>query len=123
MRITKILLLLLLISCGQDYNSNSFDEEKYNTKIETTSPEGLRFYNAYNVISTKCVSCHTSYHNSYASYKTSQHWLDSGLITANDFDNSFLILKLKNYGGSMPQGGAELSSDQITYLRDWIEGL
>lgn len=123
MKYWGIFLVFLLFSCGQDYNSNSFDEQKYNTKIETDSPEGLRFYNAYNVINSKCISCHTSYHNGYANYTTSEKWIESGLVTANDFENSFLILKLKNYGGSMPQGGSELSSEQITYLKDWIEGL
>lgn len=122
--IASILLLLLVISCGQNYNSNTFDKDIYQeVTIDVTSPEGERFYQAFNVIKDKCISCHTGYHNSYANYTTDAEWTASGLIVAGDYEGSFLRNKLKNYGGNMPASGSELSDSEIAYLEDWIVNL
>lgn len=118
--ISFLTLTLLITSCGQDFNSNSFDSQRYgNTGIDNTTPFGK----AFNVIQTKCINCHTGYHNIYSGYTTSQAWINAGLINANDFGGSPLIIKLINYGGNMPQGGSQLSTTEITYLQDWINGL
>lgn len=117
-------LALFLIGCGQDFNSNSFDREKYGTTgIDTSTPAGLRLSKAYNVMATNCTSCHTGYHNIYASYTTNQQWIDAGLVVAGDFNGSFLIQKLQNFGGNMPQGGSQLGESEITNLQEWIDNL
>lgn len=113
----------LFYSCGQDYNSNSFDKDKFSNDIDVSTPAGQQFAQAYSVIELNCISCHTGYHSTYASYKTSADWVSAGLVNAGDFENSYLILKLKNYGGNMPLSGSELSSDDIATLRSWIESL
>jgi hypothetical protein len=117
-RIIKILLLSqLIISCGQDYNSNSFDKEIYSDpSIDTSTPAGLRFSKAYNVLSDNCVACHTGYHDTYASLVTSEQWTALGLISNGDFANSLIIQKLINYGGDMPKNGSELSETEIQEL-------
>ncbi|MCO4794132.1 MAG: cytochrome c [Bacteriovoracaceae bacterium] len=119
-----IILFFLISSCGQDFNSNTFDKERYgNTGIDTSTPAGLRFSKAYNVVQTNCSSCHTGYHNIYSGYTTSQAWVDAGLVVAGDFTGSFIIQKLKNYGGNMPGGASQLSESEINYLSDWISNL
>ena len=71
--INIFLIMQLLISCGQDYNSSSFDKEIYSDpSIDTSSPKGLRCSKAYNVLSNNCVACHTGYHDTYASLVTSE---------------------------------------------------
>lgn len=118
-----LLIPTLLLSCGQSYNSNSFDKEKYKNQIDITSPEGKRFFLAYSVIKDKCISCHTGYHNSYSGYTKSSDWTSIGLVSAGDYDGSFLKNKLKNYGGNMPASGSELSDIEIAYLQDWVDQL
>ncbi|TNE95422.1 MAG: hypothetical protein EP326_15170 [Deltaproteobacteria bacterium] len=120
MKYISLIVLFLLTSCGQDYNSNSFDRQRYgNTGIDNTTPFGK----AFNVIQTNCINCHTGYHNIYSNYTTSQAWVNSGLVKANDFAGSPLIIKLINYGGNMPQGGSQLGQTEINYLNDWITNL
>lgn len=126
MRVMSFLFLLvvLLISCGQSYNSNSFDDQKYKkVQIDNSTPEGQRFALAYNVIKTKCISCHNGYHNSYANYTTDSAWSSSGLIVPGDFAGSFLRNKLKNFGGTMPSSGSNLTDQEVGYLEDWIVSL
>ena len=126
MKYFLILILSSVVSCGQDYNSNTFDAQIYGSQIgdiDTTTPEGQRFAKAFNVIDTQCISCHNNNHNFYASLTTSQDWISSNLIIKGDFDNSFIIRELKNFGGDMPQGSSELSQQDLDYLRDWIENI
>lgn len=119
-----LIFLFLISACGQDYNSNSFDETRFGSgNIDTSSPAGQRLAAAFNIIQTNCISCHSNYHSFYGTYTTDELWLNSGLVVAGDFEGSFLIQNLKNYGGSMPQGGSQLSSEQIEVLREWIEAL
>lgn len=119
-----ILISFLFLGCGQDFNSNSFDKERYgDTGIDTSTPAGQRFSKAYTVLENNCISCHTGYHNIYSGYTTSEAWIDAGLVVAGDFSGSFLIQKLQNYGGNMPQGSSQLSETEITNLNDWITNL
>jgi len=118
--LTFFMILFVFVSCGQDFNSNSFDKQRYgNTGIDNTTPFGK----AFNVIQTNCIDCHTGHHNIYSGYTTSQAWVNSGLVKAGDFAGSPLIIKLINYGGNMPQGGSQLNQTEITYLQDWINAL
>lgn len=119
----RVAVLFLLVSCGQGFNSNSFDEQKYRSTLDTSTPAGQRFADAYAVIQNNCINCHSGRHDNYSFYKTSDDWINNGLINAGDFENSFIIRRLKNFGGDMPQGGSNLSDDEIESLQDWIDNL
>lgn len=118
-----LFLLIFLVSCGQDYNSNYFDSLKYSDSLGDGTPAGERFQAAYNILASNCISCHTGYHNSYSSFRTSSDWIDNGLVVQGDFENSFLVRKLKNYGGTMPQGGSSLGGSEMELIKVWIENL
>ena len=115
-----MLALLILSSCGQDFNSNSFDRNVFSQTVETTSPFGK----AFAVLNSQCINCHEgNYHGEWSTYDTSDQWPAAGLVTRGDFDNSIIIRRLKNYGGDMPKGGSLLTEDEIASLRTWIEAL
>lgn len=126
MKVIINFILFLLISCGQDYNSSTFDQAIYGDQsIDTSTPEGQRFAKAFQIIENKCISCHTSTrHTTYAALTTSQKWIDSGNISKGDYNNSLIKVVLKNYpGGDMPQGSSELSQSELDTLRDWIDNI
>ena len=118
-----IFFLILLVSCGQDFNSNTFDQSRYASNIDANSPAGQRFLAAYNLIDSKCTNCHLGYHNSYAGYTTSDDWINNGLVVAGNFEASQLRNTLKNYGGDMPLQGSQFSDAEIEILQDWIDQL
>jgi mono/diheme cytochrome c family protein len=123
MKVLIGLFLLVLFSCGQDFNSNTFDESRYASNISANTAEGQRFLAAYNLIDSKCTSCHLGYHNSYSGYTTTDDWINNGLIVAGDFASSTLRNTLKNYGGDMPLQGSQFSDAEIEILQDWIDNL
>lgn len=118
-----LILVIFLTSCGQDFNSHTFDESRYGSLGIVSDAEGSNFVNAYNLIQTKCTDCHLGYHNDYAAYTTSQDWIDNNLVVAGDFDNSPIRAVLKNYGGDMPLQGTKFSDEEITTLQTWINSL
>jgi hypothetical protein len=110
------LLLILFVSCGQDYNSNYNDRGTY---ADIGIPTGTPFYNSYLILQSKCFSCH-----SYSGYTTDQQWIDAGLVTRGSFDTSTLKSVLKNYGGLMPKDPISALTDaEVEVLRGWINGL
>ena len=121
----KYFLMFFLVSCGQNYNSNSFDADRYGPEVEIdiSSPEGSRFAAAYNLLDSQCIKCHDGTHSFWAGFTTEQDWIDVGYVNAGDFDNSFIIKRLKNYGSDMPQGGQELTDNEIEILQEWINNL
>jgi hypothetical protein len=110
----------LLLGCGQDYNSNSFDEALYgdNLILASNSLE-KRFADAYNLLQTRCFDCHPA----WASYTTSQNWIDNAYVIEGNFTTSPLILELNGFGGIMPPGSEPLTIEDITILKDWINNL
>ncbi|EQC50414.1 cytochrome c [Bacteriovorax sp. DB6_IX] len=118
-KLLPIFTLVLLISCQTD-NSNSFDPDLANSQID---PINTNLVKSYKVIQDRCISCHTGYHNSWASYTTDQAWIDSGNITAGVIGDSPLVTKLKNRGGNMPIGGPNLTNDEYDAIVTWIEAL
>lgn len=123
--ILSFLSLFLLVGC-QDFNSNSDDEGKYGG----ITTQDAAFAAAYNILKNRCASCHVSggYHSNYGTYKTSQNWIEQGLITAGSPDASFLVRQLKNYTGddgpaNMPLGTEKLSDEEYATIRAWITGL
>lgn len=119
MKIVSLLTLVLLISCQTD-NSSTFDKVLGSSNIDPTNTNLVK---AFNVIDSRCISCHTGYHNNWASYTTDQAWIDSGNVKAGIIGDSPLITKLKNRGGNMPIGGPNLTNDEYDALVTWIEAL
>jgi hypothetical protein len=113
-----ILLLFILSSCGQDYNSNYNDRGTY---ADIGIPSGTPLYNSYVIMQNKCFSCHGS---QWQEYKTSDDWVNAGLIVKGNFNNSQIKLSLKNFGGSMPKDPASpLTNDEVDTLRTWVNSL
>lgn len=117
---STLTVLSILSSCGQSANSNSFDDLLANIQID---PSNTNLVQAYQVINNRCISCHTGYHNSWASYNTDQKWLSSGMVSAGSTGDSPLIQALKNSGGTMPLNGANLTESEYNKLTDWIDNL
>ena len=111
-----LIFLFIFVSCGQKFNSNTFDE------INAVEG-GTSFINAYTLLNDKCMSCHTGYHNLYSTYTNQQNWIDAGLVIAGNFGGSKIIDELQNYNGSMPKERARLTDDELQTLRDWIENI
>lgn len=115
-----IFLSLFLISCGQDYNSNSGDEGQYssNGSIDTSTPDGVRLAAVYTILQSKCFQCHSG----WTSYTTSAQWESAGLIVKGSAANSELVRSLKNYGGDMPPDPqSPLTTEQVTVFETWID--
>jgi hypothetical protein len=115
---TKILLVLstitLISSCVQSYNSNYGDKATYGD-IGIDSSTNLYF--AYKVIQSKCLPCHSTWKD----YKTSQQWIDEGLIVSGSPTSSSIYTNLSNVGGSMPKDPYEsLTTEELAYIREWI---
>ena len=110
-------IIFMLASCGQDYNSSSFDDTKYKPVTGTQD-----FTLAYNVLIENCTqTCHT--HSTWSTYDEQEDWIAKDLVIANDFANSPIIYRLQNYGGNMPLAGSKLTDSELEYLRNWIESL
>ena len=122
-----IITILLASSCGQDYNSNSFDDLLYAGSSCSGDAAEVRFCEAFTIIKDKCVSCHSGWHDSYATFDTSQKWIDAGLIVSNDATNSQLMTRIKGYGtgasATMPLNSSELTQSEKDTLEAWIDGL
>lgn len=106
-------------SC-QTQNSNSFDDILGGSSID---PSNTNLALAFTVIEERCIDCHSGYHNSWSSYDTDQKWIDSGNVSPGVIGDSPLITRLKNRGGNMPLGGANLTEDEYNALVTWIEAL
>ena len=118
----KYLLLFLLVSCGQSFNSNSKDF-LLGSQIYCSNTSETKLCQANEIIAKNCINCHSGYHNNWASYLTNSAWLSSALITSGNADNSLLILKLKNAGGNMPEGAAPINDTDYQALKNWIDTL
>lgn len=118
------LLLLILLSGCQDYNSNSSDKEKYG---QVQLENNAQFRTAYGIIQNRCVNCHTYQgHSVWADYTTNAEWIASGLIIKGDPRNSRLIYRIKNSGqadSDMPLGGSALPDSEYDALVEWVENI
>ncbi|MFT6633870.1 MAG: hypothetical protein ACJAS4_003843, partial [Bacteriovoracaceae bacterium] len=63
-----IFFLLQMTSCYQETNSNSFDDRfSLSNGIDISTAAGQRLSDAYDILNTNCMSCHTGYHNNWSS--------------------------------------------------------
>ena len=137
MRLLLVFSLLFIVSC-QDTNSNSFDQLSYgqpDIEIPTgtddsgnpVDPAVLRFQLASNVLSTKCINCHTGFHASWSSFTTEEDWKSSGRVTAGSATSSTLFNRLTGCGGSSsgmpPSPASPIASEECDYIQEWIDNL
>jgi hypothetical protein len=89
-----LFFLLILCSCGQDYNSNYNDRGTY---ADIGIPPGTPLYDSYLIFRNKCFACHQ-----WKDYTTSQAWV----------------------GGTMPPDPySQLTTAELETVRNWINSL
>ena len=117
-----LFLYMGIIACKQQtINSHSSDASLGGSLCASTLSESeTRFCESKNIIASRCVSCHTGYHEGYANL-TEADFIQQSLITVGDAANSSIFSILQNNGGTMPKGGKALPTEEITTLTDWIE--
>lgn len=116
-----ILLILLLVTSCQDFNSNTFDEFRFQSFPDT--PRG----NAMNLVVSKCASCHTGYHSAWSTKEYTDadtRWVSDGLVTGvGVYSDTLLVQRLFNFGGNMPQGGSSFTLEELLILQTWIDAI
>jgi mono/diheme cytochrome c family protein len=112
--------MIIMSSCGQNYNSNYNDLGQYTAAaIDRSTVAGARFAAAYSILQVKCMGCHA-----WASYDSSEKWIQSGYVIQGNFSGSNIITHLKNFGGNMPKDPASaLPDSEIADLLAWITNL
>lgn len=124
MRILFPFFILLILSSCEDYNSNSADKIKYSNEPQSEQEAGdPNFAPAFAIIQSRCISCHSGFHNNWATYTSDDKWINSGLVHRGDPDNSHLITRIFNSGqagANMPQGAGALPDAEFQTLRKWI---
>lgn len=115
-----ILLTAFLGACGQDYNSNSGDENLGGgtpLKVSCGTPDAARLCTAITIIRKSCGGCHAD----MAAYETDAAWVSSGRVVAGKTASSTVFTRLINSGSDMPQGGSALPTKDYDALRAWID--
>ena len=115
-----MLLLLLAVACGQNYNSDSGDGAG-SVSADCSGANGVRLCAALKVLRTnRCYGCH----NEFSSLSTDAAWEASPYIVQDQPLSSLLIQKLVNSGGDMPlDTGIAISTTDYNTLVDWIQNL
>lgn len=125
MKIALIALLLTYIGC-QDYNSNTFDQDRYGEIELTGSGDLSTFRAAYPILQKRCMNCHR--HAQWAGYTDKNDWVtNENLVVPDDEDGSQsqVLYRIKNFGGTssdMPQGGSQLPAEEYEALKAWVTG-
>lgn len=117
-----LLTAILLVGCGQSFNSNTEDKNLLPSSF-CANQSDTRLCAANEIIQTKCTSCHTRYHATWGPYDTNAKWLASGNVISGNAAGSPLFTKLKNNGGNMPEGAPELTEAEAQAIRDWIDAI
>jgi mono/diheme cytochrome c family protein len=97
---------------------------KFTASVAKTVAGTGNFVAFMNVVSSKCISCHSSDVNgNFALLKTEDQWLKSGYAVAGDIYSSSVYTALKgpNASGTMPKDQAALSEADIKSIKTWIE--
>jgi uncharacterized membrane protein len=120
------LSLLVFASCMQSMNSNSNDDSfKPSPSIDTSTPEGLRYAAAMNIVTNKCINCHT--HATWSAFTTEEAWIQnsSGRVIKNDSLNSPLYNRNRGSLGhgtkDMPLAAPDLTVDELNAIASWID--
>ncbi len=116
MKLAIIALLLFYIGC-QDYNSNSFDKDRYG---ETELNGSANFKASYKILQNKCMNCHR--HAQWAGYTDAQDWVTNENLITPGAGDSQVITRIINAGttqSDMPQGGSALPSSEFDTLKAW----
>jgi mono/diheme cytochrome c family protein len=113
-----LLLTFFLTSCvGQTINSNTFDDSTYAPPAyDTNTTEGKNLA----ILQSQCATCHA--HAEWSSFTSAQDYINYGYIVEGDSSSSFIITRLKNEGGNMPQGSSMSDADYQS-LKSWIDGM
>lgn len=123
MRALVFFSFLLMLSSCEDYNSNSADKIKYSNEPQSEQAGDPNFAPAFAIIQSRCISCHSGFHNNWATYTSNEKWINSGLVHRGDPDNSTLIKLIINSGqagANMPQGAGAIPDAEFQTLRKWI---
>jgi len=119
-----LFLFFLMSSCYQETNSNSFDDSfSLSNGIDTSTAAGQRLSDAYDVLNTHCMSCHTGYHNNWNNLNTDGKWMATEVIEAGDPFSSTLLIRLKNIGGNMPKDNSQMSEEEFDKIVNWIDNI
>jgi len=123
--LTYSALLTLFSSCFQSTNSNTNDKELYGARSFSSD----NFSAAFTVIETKCINCHSGYHDDWISKIEENDWFSQvdgqALVSSGSTANSLLVQRLDVWGtpGGMPLGDAPLSETEYNAIKTWIEAL
>ena len=124
-----ILTLAFFTSCFQQSNSSSGDTSLQDSSDIIDESEGVLFASAFTVLNSKCIQCHTNYHDSWSSYTRESDWLTEGsLVVAGDANGSLLVKRTHgcgstDLGNQMPKNDDLLSSSECAAITDWINGI
>lgn len=115
-----LLMIVMVVSCMQNLNSNSNDDSFVAQPAFDSTPEGQRYSAAMAVVQNKCISCH----GAWSAYTTEAAWIASALVVKNNSLVSPLYNRNKGSGGggtkNMPPVG-NLSTDELNALASWID--
>lgn len=118
-----LLVLFLTLSCGQDFNSNSYDGVG---NIDCPNPADTLLCESLTILHTSCVRCHNGEHASWAVYESIADYVNAGLVDATgNIEGSSLITRLRHHNppGDMPPVGYSLTPNQYSTLVDWVESM
>ena len=119
--LVAFLTLIFTISCGQDFNSNSYDGAGNRS---CPDPGDANLCASLKIIQTSCISCHTGEHSAWFNFQSKSDFINAGLIDpSGDINFSALITNLKRYGsgGDMPLTPYTLSQPNYEILVNWVE--
>lgn len=109
-----IITSLLAVSCGKVKNSSSSDAASASGTEE--------FVSAKQVISDKCLSCHSA----WTSYSEADY-ISKKLVTKKSPSNSTLYTRIRGndagVAGDMPEGQSNLSQTDMTTIKTWISSI
>lgn len=114
------LLLVTLFSCGQTFNSNTNDKGLVALGDCVGSTD---FCTAQGIIQTRCINCHTGYHDQWATFNDEAAWKASGRVVAGSTSQSSLITRLKNQGGNMPADAPQIPDSEYQALIQWVQNM
>lgn len=123
-KVTFLLFIFLsssLLSCGQDFNSNSYDGLGNRS---CPNPSDTNLCASLKIIQRSCIGCHTGEHAAWYNFESKQDFIDAGLIdSTGGLDFSPLIYNLKRYSkdGTMPVTPYSLSQADYDTLVLWVE--